>query len=368
MTVRGKIFIAMGVLVMLVTAAYIGTTQGYLGSLFARYVPEGSGGGLGGDHLEELSKYVLGEMKMKALMVTLFVACAVVILGYWLSGLIIHPLHKLIAVMRKVADGDLTTEVPIKRKDEYGQVGEAFNSMTHQLREAMDLRKRLVEDIAHELRTPLSIVQSKLELIQQSPTDVKPEVLLPLHDEVLRLVHLVDELHLLNTAEAGQLVLHKEKTDLNLLLGNLMELIEPEADACGVTLKEPEYRDSAWARVDPKRLKQVLLNLLTNALRHTPEGGSISVRIDARDLSGQVAISITDTGTGIPADALPHVFDRFYRVDSGRGRSTGGTGLGLSIAKQIAAAHGGYIQVQSELGKGTEFTVILPWSHDSSKN
>ncbi|MHA2857900.1 HAMP domain-containing protein [Paenibacillus lautus] len=154
MTVRGKIFMAMGVLVMLVTAAYIGTTQGYLGSLFARYVPEGSGGGLEG--LEGLSKYVLGEMKLKALMVTLFVACAVVILGYWLSGLIIHPLHKLIAVMRKVADGDLTTEVPIKRKDEYGQVGEAFNSMTHQLREAMDLRKRLVEDIAHELRMPLS--------------------------------------------------------------------------------------------------------------------------------------------------------------------------------------------------------------------
>lgn len=103
----------------------------------------GKRGGLGGDRLEELSNYVLGEMKMKALMVTLFVACAVVILGYWLSGLIIHPLHKLIAVMRKVADGDLTTEVPIKRKDEYGQVGEAFNSMTHQLREAMDLRKDL---------------------------------------------------------------------------------------------------------------------------------------------------------------------------------------------------------------------------------
>ncbi|MHA2857899.1 sensor histidine kinase [Paenibacillus lautus] len=196
---------------------------------------------------------------------------------------------------------------------------------------------------------------------------MKPEVLLPLHDEVLRLVHLVDELHLLNTAEAGELVLHKEKTDLNLLLVNLMELLQPEADACGVTLR-PEYRDSAWAQVDPKRLKQLVLNLLTNALRHTPEGGSISVRIDARDLSGQIAIGITDTGTGIPADALPHVFDRFYRVDSGRGRSTGGSGLGLSIAKQIAAAHGGYIQVQSELGKGTEFTVILPWSDDSSKN
>lgn len=358
MSVRGKIFLAMGVLVVLVSAAYIGTTQGYLGSLFARYYTDGGGSNEGMISLEGVSQYILAEMKIKAFNMTLFIAGAALILGYWLSGLIVNPLNKLIRVMRRVAGGELATEVPIERADEYGQVGEAFNSMTGQLRDLMDNRKRLVEDVAHELRTPLAIIQSKLELIQQSQGTVKPEALLSVHDEVLRLIRLVDELQLLNTAEAGELTLNKEPTNLPMLMEELIELVQPEADEYGVSLVVSCNVDMPTVCLDPRRMKQVFLNLLTNALRHTREGGKITVCMQI--IHDCVSISITDTGSGIPEGAIPHLFDRFFRADPGRGRTAGGSGLGLSIAHQIVAVHGGSIQVRSEVGVGSEFTVKLP--------
>ncbi|MCQ6560577.1 sensor histidine kinase [Paenibacillus mendelii] len=362
MTVRGKIFTVMAVLVVLVSVAYIGTTQGFLGSLFARYYSEGGGGEVPVEQLEGLRGFILEQMELKAITVTLYVAGITAVVCYWLSGMLVRPLKRLIAVMDRVARRELDAEVPVLRRDEYGQVGEAFNKMTLNLREAENSRKRLVEDVAHELRTPLSIVLSKLELIQQSPSDVKPESLLPLHDEVLRLIRLVDELQLLSSAEAGELILHKEMTDLAVLLTDLSELVLPEAEAYGVHLVVPASGDTVWIHIDARRIKQVFLNLVANALKHTPHGGAITLTISRTEDSGFVSVAVKDTGPGIPPEAIPHLFDRFYQVDKTERRASGGAGLGLAIARQILIAHGGYIEAANITGGGAEFTVFLPVS------
>ncbi|WP_330163221.1 HAMP domain-containing protein [Paenibacillus woosongensis] len=202
MTLRSKIFDGMALLVLLVGAAYVGTTQGYLGSLFAQYFTENVPSDIEPDQLEGIRDYIMSRMGMKAVTVTLFTAGIALLIGYWLSGIMTRPLRRLITEMDKVADRQLDTAIPVQGPDEYGQVSRAFNKMTHQLRDSENRRKRLVEDVAHELRTPLSIVLTKLELVQQSAVDVKPETLLPLHDEVLRVIHLVDELQFLTSATA----------------------------------------------------------------------------------------------------------------------------------------------------------------------
>lgn len=359
MTVRGKLFAVMAIVVFLVSAAYAGTTQGYLASLFARYA-ELNGGDIRPEQLEELRQYVLGHMEMKAVTVTLYVAGIAVVVCFWVSGMLVKPLRRLIDVMEQVAGKKWDTVIPIDRHDEYGQVGEAFNAMTRNLREAENSRKRLVEDVAHELRTPLSVVLTKLELIQQSPSVVKPETLLPLHDEVLRVIHLVEELQLLTSAEAGELTLHRERTDLNVLLTNMAELIQPEAEARGIRLHGPDRSGAAQAYIDPGRFKQVILNMASNALRHTPPGGEIFIQaVPAIDQSS-VVVTVKDTGPGIPPDAIPYLFDRFYRADTTERRSSGGSGLGLAIARQIVLAHGGFIQASNRPGGGAEFAVYIP--------
>lgn len=359
MTVRGKIFSVMAVLVCLVSAAFIGTTQGYLGSLFARYFTEEGGSDVRPEQLEGIRLYILERMENKALTVTLYVAGIAAVMCYWFSGMLVKPLRRLIRVMEKVAEGELDTEVPVNRVDEYGQVSHAFNTMTHKLRDAEKSRKQLVEDVAHELRTPLSIVLNKLELIQHSSSEVRPETLLPLHDEMLRLIQLVDDLQLLTSAEAGELKLSKEKTDLAALLSGLAELVQPEAEAHGVYLHGPDYNQAVWADLDARRIKQVFLNLVANALHHTPPGGLISIIVSPAGIPGFVSIFVRDTGPGIPPEAIPYLFDRFYRVGT-RERKSSGAGLGLAIARQIVIAHGGGIEVKNAVGGGAEFAVLLP--------
>ena len=297
-------------------------------------------------------------MEIKAVTVTLYTAGLAILASYLLSGMLVMPLKKLIDVMKKVADKELNTEIPIHRLDEYGQVGQAFNKMTHNLREAEISRKRLVEDIAHELRTPLSIVLTKLELIQQSTSSVQPETLLPLHDEILRVKHLVEELQLLTMAEAGELKLQLEWTDLAKDLADLTELVRPEAEANGIQFRGPDTDVTVQAFVDERRIKQVYLNLVSNALRHTPSGGEIIVNVYETDDSAYTVIQVKDTGPGIPNDAIPFLFDRFYRTDHTDRKTYGGAGLGLAITREMVFAHGGRMEVKND--GGAVFTVFLP--------
>ncbi|WP_238357962.1 sensor histidine kinase [Cohnella zeiphila] len=281
----------------------------------------------------------------------------------WISGVLTLPLKKLMAAIERVAQGNLDVNVPVQSKDEYGKVIRTFNDMTLRLREAEDARRHLVADVAHELRTPLSIIQLKLENAQQSSQTASPEMLLRLHDEVIRLSLLVDDLHVLSLAEAGRLSLDFKPLDLTAKLEQIVDDVKMEAEENGLEIQLSSGTGPVTVIADARRIAQVFINLLTNAIRYTPPGGRISVvvedKVAERDQT-YACVSIIDTGVGIPEEELPRLFDRFYRVEKARSRHTGGTGLGLTIAHQLMKAHGGFIRVASRLDQGSAFTVYLP--------
>ncbi len=223
----------------------------------------------------------------------------------------------------------------------------------------------MVADVAHELRTPLSIMQLKLENAQQTGFNASPEMLLGLHDEVIRLSLLVEDLHVLSLAEAGRLTLDGKPLELSAKLEQLVDDVRMEAEENGLAIRFNSDTGPVTVMADARRITQVFINLLTNAIRYTPAGGRISVHLEDQVVergSAYARVSITDTGIGIPEEDLAHLFDRFYRVEEARSRNTGGTGLGLSIAHQFVKAHGGFIRVQSVPNEGTTFAVYLPSS------
>lgn len=235
--------------------------------------------------------------------------------------------------------------------------------MTLRLREAENARRRLVADVAHELRTPLSIMQLKLENAQQTGQYIPPEMLLRLHDEVIRLGLLVEDLHVLSLAEAGRLTLDCKTLDLASRLEQILGDVKMEAEENGLEMLFDSSTRPVTVMADSRRITQVFINLMTNAVRYTPAGRKISILVEDKVVDGNAAyarVSVTDTGIGIPAEELDHLFDRFYRVEKARSRHTGGTGLGLSIAHHLVRAHGGFIRVKSEPDQGTTFSVYLP--------
>ncbi|MFF2445712.1 sensor histidine kinase [Neobacillus sp. NPDC058068] len=367
LTVRKKIFVSMGLLVLIIGGAHAITKQAYMESLFDQFRKEEIDtsylNSLPGEQIEILKTYVSGKMQKFGLGNWVFFIAIGLLFSLWISGVLTIPLRKLVAAIERVAEGDLDVNVPVQSKDEYGKVIQTFNDMTLRLREAEEGRRRLVADVAHELRTPLSIMQLKLENAQQTGQSVPPEMLLRLQDEVIRLSLLVEDLHVLSLAEAGRLALDFQPLDLSARLEQIVDDVKIEAEENGLEMSFFSNTRPVTVMADARRITQVFINLLTNAIRYTPEGGKISVVIEDKVLDQNViytCVSVKDTGIGIPAEELAHLFDRFYRVEKARSRHTGGTGLGLSIAHHFVRAHGGFIRVVSEPDKGTTFTVYLP--------
>ncbi|SFJ83092.1 two-component system, OmpR family, sensor histidine kinase BaeS [Paenibacillus sp. UNC496MF] len=377
LTVRMKIFACMVLLVLIVSITFSLTTQVYTGSLIEQFqreqidanylsaTPEGQ--------LEIFKSYFLDNMRLNALLnvthgVRLFFFVTIgLFFSFWISGVLTLPLKKLIAAIERVAQGDLNVKVPVDTKDEYGKVAKTFNEMTLRLREAEEARRRLVADVAHEIRTPLSIMQLKLENYQQAGHPVPPVMLLRIHDEIIRLSQLVDDLHVLSLAEAGRLSLDRKPIDMTVHLERIVDDVKYEAEENGLDMRLSTISRPIIVMADARRITQVFFNLLTNAIHYTPYGGKITVEVEDRVLDGNACyacVSVIDTGIGIPAEKLPHLFDRFYRVDEARSRYTGGTGLGLSIAHHFVKAHGGFIRVASQPDEGTTFTVFLPIARD----
>jgi two-component system sensor histidine kinase BaeS len=363
MNVRLKLFGAMAIIVTLVSFAYFGTTQGYLESRFGIYARENmvSQGNMA--EFLKLKAYILKSMLIESYRITGFSTLVALLVGLWLTWKLTAPLKRLIPAIAKIADRDFNFQLAVTTKDEYGKVTEALNQMTQQLRQSEELRKNLVANVAHELRTPLSVLQCQLENIQQNGDAVLPETLLPMQDEVFRLTILVDDLHQLTLAEAGQLPLVKKEVDLSRLLEQLIENIRLEAQdkQVEVTLIKPS--SIRQIVMDSHRMTQVFYNLLMNAIRYTLPGGNIKIWLkDYEQRKGieYMKVSIVDTGIGIEKELLPHIFERFYRVEGSRSRNTGGMGLGLAIVKQFVEAHQGIIEVESEVGHGTTFKVFLP--------
>lgn len=296
--------------------------------------------------------------------VTLFLVIAtgvVALSALWIGRAqaqrILAPIQALSRATQEIARGDLTQRIPVASDDELGEMALAFNTMAEDLEQQQALRRRAMNDIAHELRTPLSVLQIELESLEDGLTQPTPEVISGLQTELGRLTHLVEDLRVLALTDAGELHLEWATLDLGGLLHEMLDRVRSAAREKGLTLNAEVPESPILIEGDARRLAQVLLNLLANAIQHTPPNGGITVKLEAQD-ADTVHVSVADTGEGIPAEHLPHIFERFYRPAAAR--TPKGTGLGLSIAKSLVEAHGGYIRVASAEGVGSAFTFTLP--------
>lgn len=319
---------------------------------------------LGTESLQRVEERVLYWMTVAMVWGGLATSAIALLLGVWMSRKITIPLKKLLSAIEQIGHGNMDTRVEIVSNDEFGLVGQAFNEMSERIYDTEQARRHLVADVAHELRTPLTIMQGQLELMQEGIVPFEATNMLPILDEVIRLSRLVDDLHQLSLAEVGFLHLDVQIQNIVYILHRIIDNFSFEAEDRGVFLQFNVAAELIEAAVDSNRITQVFVNLLGNAIRYTPTGGMVTVEVMEKSTS--VVIKVSDTGTGIDAVHLPHIFDRFYRAHEDRSRETGGMGIGLAIAKEFIHAHGGNIQVKSEMGKGTQFVVEIPKKHPPS--
>lgn len=299
----------------------------------------------------------------------LITAVAVGLVGLLLGSLLVRqitaPVGAMSAAAEAIAAGDLSRRVPAANDDEIGRLGRSFNRMAESLARAETLRRNMVADIAHELRTPLSVIQGNLEALLDGVFPLDREHVAAVHEETLLLNRLVSDLRDLALAEAGELRLERSPTAVAEMITQTVEGFQAQASEKGVTLAVELPAELPTVMGDEQRLAQVLHNLLSNGLRHTPMGGTVTVR--AARVGDEVQVAVADTGEGIPPEDLPYVFERFYRADRSRARTSGGSGLGLAIAKQIVEAHGGRIWARSWPGAGSTFAFSLPLSAASGQ-
>jgi two-component system sensor histidine kinase BaeS len=270
---------------------------------------------------------------------------------------LVQPLRALTKASRQMTSGDENVRVKVRGIDEIGQLSLAFNELADARAKTESLRRAMVSDIAHELRTPLSNIRGWLEAVEDGVAQPDATFIASLSEEAALLQHILDDLRDLATADAGNLRIHPERVYLGLLLDQVAGTFRSQAEHAGITLSSATIGDIEL-EADPVRLRQAVGNLVANALRFTPAGGS--VRIEGRVDGDQVVIDVTDTGAGIAAEDLPKVFDRFWRAEQSRNRHTGGSGLGLPIVRSLIEAHGGTTSAKSQLDEGSTFTLRLP--------
>jgi signal transduction histidine kinase len=276
----------------------------------------------------------------------------------FLSRRFLKPVRELTVAAKQLGHGDLTHRVQFNDKGEIGDLGRTFNSMADSLERDEVLRRNMVADVAHELRTPVSHIRGQLEAIEDGLIQPDAKTFSSIYEESLLLSRLIDDLQELSLAEAGKLSLYRQATDVTQLVQKTADAIKTAAATKGIILTTDLSSELPLCDIDSHRIEQVVRNLLDNALAHTPQGGAIT--ISANNLDKFVEINVIDTGEGIPPEDLPNVFERFYRVDKSRTRATGGSGLGLTIAKRLVEVHGGKIGVESEAGKGSRFFFTIP--------
>lgn len=299
----------------------------------------------------------LGDVR-RAIWVAAVVGAGVAALaGTVTARRITAPLQALARASRRIGRGDLDQGVPVEGDDELADVARTFNAMAADLRHAEETRRQLLADVAHELGTPLTVLQANLEGMLDGVVAASPQHLASLHTQTQVLARLVRDLRDLSLLQEGQLPLDCRSTDLDALVREVAGMSQPVAVEKGITL-EVAAGPPIMVAADRERIAQVLHNLLANAVRYTAAGGV--VRVSAARAEGEARVEVSDTGPGIPPDDLPHVFERFHRVDRSRSRATGGAGLGLTIVKYLVEAHGGRVWVRSQLGSGTTFGFALP--------
>ncbi len=287
------------------------------------------------------------------------------LVGYLLAGRALKPIDDITRAAHAIAQTrDLEKRVrETHTSDELDRLAITFNEMLQRLENLFRTQQRFLADVSHELRTPLTIIRGNLSLLQKTAAPSEQSAIKTIDDEAGRMQRLIADLLMLAQSDAGAVNMKREPVEMDTLLLDVYRQARIIAQSRNGQLKITlGQEDQAMVEGDPDRLKQLLLNLTENAIKYTPSG---EITLSLRKQNGQVGVSVCDTGMGIPTEDVPHVFERFYRSDKARGREMaagtgGGTGLGLSIADWIARSHGGYIEVQSQAGKGSTFTVWLP--------
>ena len=279
--------------------------------------------------------------------------------GLFLASRVLRPVEQITKTAQEIGEGDLSRRIDVKTNDELGKLASTLNDMIGRLEEAFNRQRQFTADASHELRTPLAIMQAEatLALSKERTEDDYRKSLETISQESSYMSSVIGKLLFLARSDAGKEQLTFEDVDIKNLIVELSTNIEALAQDKGIKFTV-DAQESLIVNGDKVKLRQLFINILENAIRYTPNDGNISVSAVKKDENALVAIS--DTGVGIPPEHLPHIFERFYRVDKARSRAEGGVGLGLAIAKYIAESHGGKIELESQVGKGTTFNITIP--------
>ncbi len=308
--------------------------------------------------LDDPGQAFLAAVQRALLLAALAAVALALFVGLWMSRRLTSPLRRLTGAAGAISTGDLSQRVEAVGEDELAELGRTFNGMAANLEDAEALRRHVMADVAHELRTPLTVIQGNLQAMLDGIYPLDQAQIAGLYDETRLLTRLVDDLRDLALAEAGQLRMDAQPLDVREVAQVAAANFGPPAESAGIQLKLEQAAREAIVLGDRDRLGQIVRNLVSNALRHTPAGGSVTIRVEQAE--GEARLIVEDTGSGIAPEDLPYVFDRFYRADKSRSRRGGGAGLGLAIACQLALAHGGNLTVESAPGHGATFTLTLP--------
>ena len=303
--------------------------------------------------MEQLDSRFLGSVDRSLLMVTGLVAAAALLATWTLTRRVVGPVEELRMAARELATGDLTRRVDIQGGDEIAELSKSFNAMASELENQQRLRRNLVNDVIHELRTPLTALRCRLDAISDGMSANPHREIEGANDEIAHLTRLVEDLHEVALAEARELRMNLADEPLEPIIASAIRAAGLEGDP----RLQVAVDHGPIVQADPLRLRQVMINMLTNAARHTPSHGTVTVR--AHDVGGEVVVEVHNSGSWLSRDEIAHVFDRFYRADPSRERSTGGTGLGLTLVKNIIEAHGGRVWARSD-DLGVSFGFALP--------
>ena len=306
----------------------------------------------------QFEQVLLSRIRSASLQAALIAAAIALLLALLLTGILVRPLRKLTQAASELARGNFAHRVHVKQPRELAALAAAFNQMAGSIEQAGENRKAMTADIAHELRTPLAVQRAHLEAMQDEVYPLTHQNLEPVLSQNLLLTRLVDDLRLLALADAGALQLNFETVDFVAVVTDMLTRFQAQADNRKITFEAKIEVDRPYIRADNERIQQVLHNLLQNGLRYTPPGGTLWFNLFNQNDS--IVLELRDNGDGITAEALPYIFDRFYRADKARDREQGGSGLGLAIARQLVLAHGGNLQAENHAQGGALFRLVLP--------
>jgi len=305
-----------------------------------------------------VAQQFLHSLNRSTLLAGLLAALAALGVSAILVRQLAHPIDAMTRAVERITVGNYDEQLDVTSQDKIGQLAQAFNSMSAKLKQSEQLRQQMTADVAHELRTPLSVIKGDLEALVDGVYPANQETFQSLLEETQRLSRLIDELRELSLLEAGELRLEKTPTDLVRVARQLLQAFRPTAQTKGVTLQLQSTEQLPTLVLDEDRMAQVLRNLLSNALRYTPPGGTVTLALGLEE--SRVHCTVSDTGPGIAQQALDNVFERFWRADEARAHFSGGAGLGLSICKALVEAHGGTMWAKSAEGEGSTFGFYLP--------